>query len=285
MAAKKCAIGRATRQIRHGQHSFARHDPCLCSKSGMRAVKLDDRTLEFHPGAAVIPDSFQKQDPGFMVPLEKVLSEPSERSTMASVTQILTVASLGFSVACCAPAQRDVSILPSNKPDCAVVRSLPREARRSHLLIFFESDTDQPGRRSEGNIDEVVRDWKVGRGTILGITGHVDTAETDFADRSLGLRRAQTVAKALQRLGIPEKSIYVRDAGATELIESTGPNVPSVQNRYVSVSMDQHGSVGMDEEIEQCAAWVRRSICTNISDQNQALSCSTAINSLQNRWW
>ena len=232
-----------------------------------------------------MPDPLQKQDPGFVVPLEKVLAEPSKRSTMASVTQILTVASLAFFVACCAPTQRDMSTLPSNKPDCAVARSLPREARRSNLLIFFESHTDQPRARSEGNIAEVVSAWKIGRGTILGITGHVDTAETGFTDRSLGLHRAQAVAKALQRLGIPEKSIYVRDAGATELIEPTEPNVAAEQNRYVSVSMDQHGSVGMDAEIEQCAAWVQRSICANISDRNQALSCSTAINSLQNRWW
>ena len=57
--------------------SFTRHDrnlddgtgqsdtpPVNAFRSGPRAVRLDDRTLVFHPGAAAMPDPVQKHDPG-----------------------------------------------------------------------------------------------------------------------------------------------------------------------------------------------------------------------------
>lgn len=70
------------------------------------------------------------------------------------------------------------------------------------------------------------------------VVAHMDTAEaTEFSDE-LALRRAQSMADELVRLGLDPGRIALRSEGARQLARTTGPDVREPLNRRLSVDVN-----------------------------------------------
>ena len=65
--------------------------------------------------------------------------------------------------------------------------------------------------------------------------GHADRSGTPAYNQALSLKRAQTVAAELARLGVPRQSISVQAFGDTKPLVPTAAGAREPQNRRVEI--------------------------------------------------
>src|SRR5262249_15355581 len=106
------------------------------------------------------------------------------------------------------------------------------------FLVFF--DFDRANLRADAAkvvaqaVDEAKRTGKV----RITATGHTDTSGTAAYNMGLSERRAKTVQKELNRLGIKDNEIVVRWKGESEPLVQTGDGVKEPQNRRVEIVLE-----------------------------------------------
>ena len=66
-------------------------------------------------------------------------------------------------------------------------------------------------------------------------TGHTDSVGTEQYNQGLSVRRANTVAAELVRLGVPRSEITARGVGESQLLVPTPDNTREPQNRRVEI--------------------------------------------------
>lgn len=107
-------------------------------------------------------------------------------------------------------------------------------AARSYLVFFDWDRADLTDRARQIVAEAAAASTKVAV-TRIEVAGHTDTTGTPQYNQGLSVRRAQTVARELIRLGVPAASIHAQGFGQTQLLVPTGPGVREAQNRRVEI--------------------------------------------------
>lgn len=162
-------------------------------------------------------------------------------------------------------------------PECTKTR--PQVSRT--YLAFFDQHSDHLTDRAKAILHEASASWIKNRIYNLEIYGHTDTSEVEPRDQGLGGRRAMTVKTFLLQAGIPERAIVERDFAATRPLVQTGPNRPEPQNRFVNFYFEVRGSVETYVNKQGCSYWLRKSLCTPLTDRSDLIACENTINYMQ----
>jgi len=76
-------------------------------------------------------------------------------------------------------------------------------------------------------------------GWVVRVDGHTDTVGSAEDNRALSLRRAEAVAAALVREGVPWRDIQVNGHGETLLARPTADETPEPLNRRVNIDLSR----------------------------------------------
>jgi outer membrane protein OmpA-like peptidoglycan-associated protein len=113
----------------------------------------------------------------------------------------------------------------------AAVAPAPRE-----FIVFFEFDKSSLTPDGRQVVDAAAAAFKAGA-TNVSVSGHTDTVGTEAYNMALSRRRADTVAAALIRDGVPASAIEKSYHGFSELRVPTAKGVREAQNRRVEIKM------------------------------------------------
>jgi outer membrane protein OmpA-like peptidoglycan-associated protein len=106
-------------------------------------------------------------------------------------------------------------------------------------VIYFDFDKANLRPDAQAALDDMIFDIKDRQlGGIIS-AGHTDTAGPPEYNMELSQRRANTVAEALVRAGIPAQIIVTEAFGETDLAVQTPPDTPEQANRRVVVDFTQ----------------------------------------------
>ena len=108
------------------------------------------------------------------------------------------------------------------------------QAARTYL-VFFDWDRADLTDRARQIIAEAAQATTRVQVTRIEVSGHTDTTGTARYNQGLSVRRAQTVAAELVRLGVPSAAITTQGFGFSKPLVSTGPGVREPQNRRVEI--------------------------------------------------
>ena len=102
--------------------------------------------------------------------------------------------------------------------------------------ILFRTGSAKLSKTDLATIREAADAFQKGAGTIQ-VTGHTDTVGKAKANEKLSARRADVVAKALIRAGVPAAAIATGAVGETQLAVQTGDKVAEKANRRVVIDL------------------------------------------------
>ena len=113
--------------------------------------------------------------------------------------------------------------------------AVPQAQAARTYLVFFDWDRADLTDRARQIIAEAAQATTRVQVTRIEVSGHTDTTGTARYNQGLSVRRAQTVAAELVRLGVPAASITTQGFGFSRPLVSTGPGVREPQNRRVEI--------------------------------------------------
>jgi OOP family OmpA-OmpF porin len=102
-------------------------------------------------------------------------------------------------------------------------------------LVFFDWDKYNITPEGLQIIQLAANQYKSGGRVTLQVTGYTDTTGSAGYNQRLSERRANAVAAALERLGVPRSDMVVAGRGMNDLRVPTPPGVREPQNRRVEI--------------------------------------------------
>jgi OOP family OmpA-OmpF porin len=111
----------------------------------------------------------------------------------------------------------------------------PRTEAARTYLVFFDWDRADLTDRARQIIAEAAQATTRVQVTRIEVSGHTDTTGGAQYNQGLSVRRAQSVAAELVRLGVPKAAITTQGFGFSHPLVATGPNVREPQNRRVEI--------------------------------------------------
>ena len=116
-----------------------------------------------------------------------------------------------------------------------VVAPVPAPAPARTYLVFFDWDRADLTDRARQIIAEAAQASTHVQYTRIEVQGNADRSGTPAYNQKLSLRRAQTVAAELVRLGVARTAIDIQAFGDTRPLVPTAPGVREPQNRRVAI--------------------------------------------------
>jgi OmpA-OmpF porin, OOP family len=102
-------------------------------------------------------------------------------------------------------------------------------------LVFFDWDRYTITPEGMQIIRKAAEAWKSGAPVQIHVTGYTDTSGSPGYNQRLSERRANAVANALARLGVPRSEMAVLGRGENDLRVPTPAGVREPQNRRVEI--------------------------------------------------
>jgi outer membrane protein OmpA-like peptidoglycan-associated protein len=102
-------------------------------------------------------------------------------------------------------------------------------------LVFFDWDKYNITPEGQQIIQLAANQYRSGGRVTLQVTGYTDTSGSPGYNQRLSERRANAVAAALERLGVPRSDMVVAGRGMNDLRVPTPPGVREPQNRRVEI--------------------------------------------------
>jgi OOP family OmpA-OmpF porin len=102
-------------------------------------------------------------------------------------------------------------------------------------LVFFDWDKYNITPEGQQIIQLAANQYRSGGRVTLQVTGYTDTSGSPGYNQRLSERRANAVAAALERLGVPRSDMVVAGRGQNDLRVPTPPGVREPQNRRVEI--------------------------------------------------
>ncbi len=118
-------------------------------------------------------------------------------------------------------------------PPPPMVAPAPAPARS--YLVFFDWDKYNLTDRAKQIIADAAANIPKVQHTRIEVNGYTDTSGSAKYNMALSIRRAQTVAAELVRLGVPKDTIAIQGFGQTHLLVPTADGVREPQNRRVEI--------------------------------------------------
>jgi OOP family OmpA-OmpF porin len=113
--------------------------------------------------------------------------------------------------------------------------SVPQAQPARTYLVFFDWDRADLTDRARQIVAEAAQASTRVQTTRIEVQGNADRSGTPAYNQGLSLRRAQTVAAELVRLGVPRTAIDIQAFGDTRPLVPTAPGVREPQNRRVAI--------------------------------------------------
>jgi OOP family OmpA-OmpF porin len=120
-------------------------------------------------------------------------------------------------------------------PPPPVIVPVPAPAPARTYLVFFDWDRADLTDRARQIVAEAAQANTRVQTTRIEVQGNADRSGTPAYNQGLSLRRAQTVAAELVRLGVPRTAIDIQAFGDTRPLVPTAPGVREPQNRRVAI--------------------------------------------------
>jgi outer membrane protein OmpA-like peptidoglycan-associated protein len=111
----------------------------------------------------------------------------------------------------------------------------PPMAQRRVFLVFFDWDRATITREGMGIVQQAADAYKSGAPVQIQVTGFTDASGSAGYNQRLSERRANAVAAALTRLGVPRNEMMVSGRGKNDLRVPTADGVREPQNRRVEI--------------------------------------------------
>src|ERR1700747_1341445 len=108
-------------------------------------------------------------------------------------------------------------------------------------LVFFDWDKYNITPEGQQIIQLAANQYRSGGRVTLQVTGYTDTSGSAGYNQRLSERRANAVAAALERLGVPRSDMVVAGRGQNDLRVPTPPGVREPQNRRVEIAFPYAG--------------------------------------------
>ena len=102
-------------------------------------------------------------------------------------------------------------------------------------LVFFDWDRADLTDRARQIVAQAAQATTQLQVTRIEVSGHTDTSGTAAYNQGLSVRRAESVAAELVRLGVPRAAITTQGFGFSRPLVATGPGVREPQNRRVEI--------------------------------------------------
>jgi outer membrane protein OmpA-like peptidoglycan-associated protein len=125
-------------------------------------------------------------------------------------------------------------VAPAAPPATTTTAPVPPAPARTYL-VFFDWDKSNLTDRARQIVAEAAQASTHVSYTRIMVNGYTDLSGTAQYNQGLSVRRAQTVAAELVRLGVPKTSIDIRGFGETHPLVPTAKGVREPQNRRVEI--------------------------------------------------
>jgi outer membrane protein OmpA-like peptidoglycan-associated protein len=111
----------------------------------------------------------------------------------------------------------------------------PPVVQRRVFLVFFDWDRDTITREGMDIIRQAADTWRAGGSVQIQVTGYTDASGSVGYNQRLSERRANNVANAMTRFGVPREQMLVSGRGKNDQRVPTADGVREPQNRRVEI--------------------------------------------------
>jgi outer membrane protein OmpA-like peptidoglycan-associated protein len=111
----------------------------------------------------------------------------------------------------------------------------PPIVQRRVFLVFFDWDRDTITREGMEIIRQAADAWRAGGSVQIQVTGYTDASGSVGYNQRLSERRANNVANAMMRFGVPREQMLVSGRGKNDQRVPTADGVREPQNRRVEI--------------------------------------------------
>ena len=111
----------------------------------------------------------------------------------------------------------------------------PPVLARKVFLVFFDWDKDTITPEGRAIIGQAADAWRAGGNVTIQVTGYTDASGSAGYNQRLSERRANNVANALGRFGVPRQAMDVSGRGKNDQRVPTADGVREPQNRRVEI--------------------------------------------------
>jgi len=111
----------------------------------------------------------------------------------------------------------------------------PPPIMRKVFLVFFDWDRDTITPEGMAIIQQAAAAFRAGAGVTIQVTGYADRSGSPGYNQRLSERRANNVANAMVRLGVPRQQMAVSGRGENDNRVPTADGVREPQNRRVEI--------------------------------------------------
>jgi len=111
----------------------------------------------------------------------------------------------------------------------------PPPVARKVFLVFFDWDKDTITPEGMQIIQQAAAAFRAGAPVTIQVTGYTDRSGSPGYNQRLSERRANNVANALSRIGVPRTQMAVSGRGENDNRVPTAPGVREPQNRRVEI--------------------------------------------------
>ena len=121
-----------------------------------------------------------------------------------------------------------------SEPSVQEVAVIPKD-----LVIYFAFDKSEfkPDSLTDKYILESKAYLEQNLQARLGITGHTDAIGSDAYNQALGLRRAQSVQRYLESMGMPASQSRIESKGEKEPVDNNNTSTGRANNRRTEVTI------------------------------------------------
>ncbi len=127
------------------------------------------------------------------------------------------------------------NVVPPAPPAAPAPVAAPVQQDARSYLVFFDWDRADLTDRARQIVAEAAKAAARVQVTRIEVAGHADLTGPDGYNLRLSLRRAQTVAAELVRLGVPRDTITTQGFGKRNPLIQTAEGVREPQNRRVEI--------------------------------------------------
>ena len=111
----------------------------------------------------------------------------------------------------------------------------PPVVQRQVFLVFFDWDKDTITPQGMDVVRQAADAWRSGAPVLIHVTGYTDASGSVGYNQRLSERRANNVANALVRFGVPRQTMDVGGRGKNDQRVPTADGVREPQNRRVEI--------------------------------------------------
>ena len=111
----------------------------------------------------------------------------------------------------------------------------PPLVQRRVFLVFFDWDKDTITREGMEIVRQAADTWRAGGAVTIQVTGYTDASGSVGYNQRLSERRANNVANAMLRFGVPREQMLVSGRGKNDQRVPTADGVREPQNRRVEI--------------------------------------------------